>query len=242
MMFWDPNPLVDAEEAKKKEDAGSGGGGVRGGDSPMTGAPQQPQQPRQPQQQQQQVEAKPGRPSRRTMLGRLRGRSKMVSSRHLGGVKKNPLAGAEEGDSEVALERTNDDGDCSFEDADESARTEGTATAAGAASAAKTVKSKSSVSPSVPHTDSPWQRMRASSGKGKSIDESGGAGGTSGTSGAGSGDDGISEGVESKRPDLMVTLVENRLNRTGSVEINGGGGGDGEDGGAEKSRVASMEL
>ena len=170
----------------------------------------------------------------------------MVSSRHVGGVKKNPLAGTEGGGSGMAAGR--DDDEYSGEDhggaagGGGTAIAEGVAKTSGAASATKAAKSKSSVSPSVPHTESPWQRMGASSGKGKSIDESGGAGGTSGTRGAGSGDDGISEGVESKRPDLMVTLVENRLNRTGSVEINDGGDGDGEDGGAEKSRVASMEL
>ena len=40
----------------------------------------------------------------------------------------------------------------------------------------------------------------------------------------------------------MIALDDSRLDRTGSVEINDGGDGDGEDGGAEKSRVASMEL
>ena len=58
----------------------------------------------------------------------------------------------------------------------------------------------------------------------------------------GGGDDGISEGVESKQPDLMIALDDDRLNRTGSMEINDGGGGDGEDGGAEKSRVASNSV
>ena len=89
------------------------------------------------------------------MLGKLGGRSKMVSSRHVGGVKKNPMAGAGRGGSEAAS----------------------------------------------------------------------GRGDTAGTAGGG-GDDGISEGVESKRPDLMIALDDDRLNRTGSVEINGGGKGD----------------
>ena len=94
------------------------------------------------------------------MLGKLGGRSNMVSSRHVGGVKKNPMAGAGGGGS-------------------------------GAAS---------------------------------------GRGDTAGTAGGG-GDDSISEGVESKRPDLMIALDDDGLNRTGSMEIDGGGKGDGDGGG-----------
>ena len=67
--------------------------------------------------------------------------------------------------------------------------------------------------------------MRASSGKGKSVDENGAA-----SSGGG---DRISEGVESKRPDSMIALDDDRLNRTGSVEINGGGKGDSDGGGGD---------
>ena len=76
----------------------------------------------------------------------------------------------------------------------------------------------------------------------KECDESGDVTAVGGGGDSGGGNDGISEGVESKRPDLMIAVDENRLNRTGSMEINDGGGGDGEDGGTEKSRVASMEL
>ena len=233
MMFWDPNPLVDAEEAKKKEDAGSGGG-IGGGDGPMTGAPQQPQLPQQPQPQQ--VEAKPGRPSRRTMLGRIGGRSKMVSSRHVGGVKKNPLAGTEGGGSGMAAGR--DDDEYSGEDhggaagGGGTAIAEGVAKTSGAASATKAAKSKSSVSPSVPHIESPWQRMK---GNGKS-DGSG-----DGTAVGGGGDDIISEGVESKRPDLMIALDDNRLNRASSVNFDSGCD-DGSDGEGDVNEVADLTL
>jgi hypothetical protein len=56
----------------------------------------------------------------------------------------------------------------------------------------------------------------ASSGNGKS-DGSG-----DGTAVGGGGDDIINEGVESKRPDLMIALDDNRLNRASSVNFNSG--------------------
>ena len=59
---------------------------------------------------------------------------------------------------------------------------------------------------------------------------SGAASGREDTAGGG-GDVGISEGIESKRPDLMIVLDDDRLNRTGSMEINCGGPGDGDGGG-----------
>ena len=43
------------------------------------------------------------------MLGKLGGRSNMVSSRHVGGVKRNPLAGAGRGGSGMAVGRYDDD-------------------------------------------------------------------------------------------------------------------------------------
>jgi hypothetical protein len=103
------------------------------------------------------------RKEKRKKLGKLGRMSKMVSSRHLGGVKKIPTAGAARGGGSEAASRRDD---------------------------------------------------------------------TAGTAG-GDGDNGISEGIESKRPDLMTALDDDRLNRTGSMEIDGGGGdsGDGGNGG-----------
>jgi hypothetical protein len=102
------------------------------------------------------------RKEKRKKLGKLGGMSNMVSSRHVGGDKKNPTVGAAGGGGSGAASRRDD---------------------------------------------------------------------TAGTAGGG-GDDGISEGIESKRPDLTIAL-DDRLNRTGSMEIDGGGGdGGGGDGGA----------
>ena len=170
------------------------------------------------------------------MLGKLGGRSKMVSSRHVGGVKKNPMAEAG-GGSGMAAGRDDEEFLCEDNDGVAGTGSIRNATAAervkvsGSAGAANAAKSKSSVSPSVPRMVSPRQRVRASSDKGGSMSERGGAGGAGSSAGGARGDDGISEGVESKRPDLMISLDDDRLNRTGSMEIDGGGKGDGDGGG-----------
>ena len=59
------------------------------------------------------------------------------------------------------------------------------------------------------------QRRRESKGKKKGTDAAAGGGGVD--DGAGSGDDVISEGVESKRPELMIVQVDNEQSCTGSV-------------------------
>ena len=141
------------------------------------------------------------------MLGKLGGRSKMVSSRHVGGVKRNPMAEAGRGGSGMAAGRDDEEFLCEDNDGVAGTGSIRNATAAervkvsGSAGAANAAKSKSSVSPSVPRMVSPRQRVRASSDKGESMGERGGAGGA-GSAGGARGDDGISEGVESKRPDL----------------------------------------
>ena len=88
---------------------------------------------------------------------------------------------------------------------------------------------RSSIELTAPDLDSPWHGGRDASTIGTSTDGVGGVGGISGVGGVGGGgDDGINEGVESTRPDLMVLRDDNRQNRTGSVEINDDGGGDGD--------------
>jgi hypothetical protein len=183
------------------------------------------------------------RKEKRKKLGKLGGKSNMVSSRHVGDVTRNPTVGAAGGGgSGMAAGRVDDEywGDDSTNNG--AAGGGGTATAvrvaktSGAACAASAANSKSSVSPSVPHMESPWQRMGASSGKGKSVDESGDV-----TAVGGGGDDGISEGIESKRPDLMIALDDGRLNRTSSMEIDGGGGDGGDGGGGDVDEGAETK-
>jgi hypothetical protein len=79
----------------------------------------------------------------------------------------------------------------------------------------------------------------ASSRSGKSDGSSGTVVGGGGDSGGGN--DGISEGVESKRPDLMIARDDNSLNRTGSVDFNDGCD-DGGDGGGNVSEDADLTI
>jgi hypothetical protein len=59
--------------------------------------------------------------------------------------------------------------------------------------------------------------------KGKEKDTDAAAGGGGGDGGANSGDGVISEGVESKRPELLIVQVDNELSCTGSADSQEGG-------------------
>ena len=61
-------------------------------------------------------------------------------------------------------------------------------------------------------------RQRRRELKGKKTDTDAAAGGGGGDGGADSGDGVISEGVESKRPELLVVQVDNELSCTGSAD------------------------
>jgi hypothetical protein len=68
------------------------------------------------------------------------------------------------------------------------------------------------------------QRKRTSKGKKKGTDATdAAAGGDGGGGGAGSGDDVISDGVESKRPELVIVQVDNETSCTGSADSHEGG-------------------